>query len=55
MASIDPELGPDYQDKRSDEPIDVDDVDQRLFATLEQAAGQMPLASVAVLVAPPTQ
>ena len=49
----DPKLAPDQQDKRSVVPIELVDVDQWLYGTIEQASGLVRLAKVAEFDAGP--
>ena len=44
MHKPDPKLGPDQQDKRGVVPIELGDVDQWLYGTMEQAAELVRLA-----------
>jgi putative SOS response-associated peptidase YedK len=53
MHKPDPKLGPDEQDKRSVVPIEMPDVDQWLFGTVEQASNLVRLAPVEVFDAGP--
>ena len=53
MHKPDPKLGPDQQDKRSVIPVELEDVDQWLYGTQEQARGLLRLAPVEVFEAGP--
>jgi len=53
MHKPDPKLGPDGQDKRSVVSIEIEDVDQWLFGTVEQAAGLVRLPQVEAFDAGP--
>jgi putative SOS response-associated peptidase YedK len=54
MHRPDPKRPPDMQDKRSVVPIDLEDVDQWLFGTAEQARELVQLAPVEVFDGQPT-
>ncbi len=53
MHKPDPKLGPDEQDKRSVVPVEMTDVDQWLFGTLEQARELVRLAPAEAFAAAP--